>query len=201
MSAHRGQWRRSPLGRTPRPASHGRLSTGPLVLAPSVTFPNQPPGAGRFTLNQPPPGGDCLNSPAHQRSKLLHPTPPINAAFSFRTASALGLSESLSTITSCLHARTRVARACMTPAVRRSPACTRGARACIPPGRQPASAREACIPTAAPPPPRTPTTMTAQNGAVFTPDTKIAVTGCPTAKASRRVTASKALTSRSARHP
>jgi len=30
-----------------------------------------------------------------------------------------------------------------------------------------------------------PTTMTAQNGAVFTQDTKIAVTGCPTAKASK----------------
>jgi len=40
-----------------------------------------------------------------------------------------------------------------------------------------------------------PTTMTAQNGAVMTQDTKIAVTGCPpvpargTAKASRKVRA------------
>jgi hypothetical protein len=46
------------------------------------------PVVGRFTPPiQPPPGGDCHNSPTHRRSRLHHPTPPLIAVFPPRRSS------------------------------------------------------------------------------------------------------------------
>ena len=50
--------------------------------------PPSPFRLGRFTPTQPPDGGDCHDSPAHQRSKVSPTAPPLIAAFALGSSSA-----------------------------------------------------------------------------------------------------------------